>query len=132
MIKHDPININDKFGNWLVLSYGPMKYTSQTYVCQCSCGKRQTVIGTNLRSGRSTRCLDCYNKDPKAKNFKHGKASTFKGKELEGLGTKKSFEEWARHLQISEMVLRKYLRKGLTIDSIQKTLIDKSGGKDGN
>ena len=47
------------FGDWTVLAYlGKCEWS-----CRCSCGETRTVNGSNLRSGRSTRCAVCSGRE---------------------------------------------------------------------
>ena len=47
------------FGQWTVLEYlGGCEWD-----CQCSCGERREVNGSNLRSGRSKRCGICSGRE---------------------------------------------------------------------
>ena len=118
-ITNNPININDQFGDWVVLSYGPTYKTHQTFICRCKCGSKQTIVDTNLKSGRTTRCVDCYNKALQGKNFKHGKRAEYKGKTIKALGLDQSFEKWAIFLGLSEDRLEELLKKGLSIEAVK-------------
>lgn len=48
------------FGQWTVLRREPHPTRSEVYwLCRCACGDEYQVRGTDLRSGRSTRCQLC-------------------------------------------------------------------------
>lgn len=52
-----------RFGSWTVLYRDPDNTDSPPYmpmwVCRCDCGTVSTVIGNNLRYGKSTECTNC-------------------------------------------------------------------------
>lgn len=57
---------NKKFGRWLVLSRakspdGPSK-NFKHYLCRCECGTESVIRGDTLRSGRSSQCRICHDK----------------------------------------------------------------------
>lgn len=117
---------NTKFGDWTVLNVTGRKNHNRYYLCQCKCGTLKSIIIYNLVKGKTTMCRQCSEKMIGKKNFKHGRSASFKGKTISGLGTEKSFEEWASYLNVTEVKLRKLLRKQLTIDSILHILQSKS------
>ena len=47
------------FGNWTVLGFWERKRNTMYWLCVCECGSKHAVTLTNLRSGKSTQCLDC-------------------------------------------------------------------------
>jgi hypothetical protein len=62
-----------RFGNWTVEGRSPTDYTSidhtkrrivskPMWICRCDCGTVDTVIESNLTSGRSTKCRRCRDK----------------------------------------------------------------------
>ena len=51
-----------RFGRWTVLEFAESdKHRNSRWLCQCDCGSRAVVHGTNLLSGHSTSC-GCYQK----------------------------------------------------------------------
>lgn len=60
------INIGDKFGQWSIIEdLGSCKGNGGTqrgyfYRCKCSCGFIKDVPSSDLTSGKTTRCKDCY------------------------------------------------------------------------
>jgi len=49
-----------QFGQWLVLKRGLSTDRGQArWLCRCSCGNESLVIGKDLRSGKSTKCVAC-------------------------------------------------------------------------
>ncbi len=71
------------FGEWSVIRRGENTKTGQaTWVCICSCGLEAQVIGTDLRNGKSTKCLHCHKH-----TTKHGLSHT------------KFYKVWAAMLQ---------------------------------
>lgn len=52
-----------RFGSWTVLYRDPDNTESPPYmpmwVCQCDCGTISSVVGNNLRYGKSTECTNC-------------------------------------------------------------------------
>ena len=45
------------FGEWIVLRQdGNSKTGAAMWLCACSCGKQRTVVGSDLRKGKSTSC----------------------------------------------------------------------------
>ena len=47
------------FDRWTVLSEGPKNGRRIRWLCQCECGKKKSVLGEHLRSGRSKSCWEC-------------------------------------------------------------------------
>lgn len=47
-------------GHWTVIEFHHVNNKSQAYwLCQCDCGAIKPVRGDNLRSGVSTKCINC-------------------------------------------------------------------------
>lgn len=71
-----------KFGQWAVLSLSPNKSKAgkSLWLCECTCGNICSVGVSNLRSGNSTKCIDCR----ESGKVKHGqlmgeeKSNTYK------------------------------------------------------
>lgn len=51
----------NKFGRWTVLRHSHVKYAEQFWVCQCDCGTERIIVGSSLKTGRSTSC-GCFGK----------------------------------------------------------------------
>lgn len=51
--------IQEKFGEWTVISKEKIEKPGKHYLCQCSCGNKKIIPATTLRAGRSTCCVDC-------------------------------------------------------------------------
>ena len=53
--------IGKRFGKWVVLEETSKKNISRQkyYLCQCDCGDQIEVIGSSLRSGKSSSCQKC-------------------------------------------------------------------------
>lgn len=48
------------FGQWKVLYFAKKnQYNQAIWHCQCSCGKEVDVLATSLKSGKSSRCVEC-------------------------------------------------------------------------
>ena len=67
----------NKYGELTVLDIAvdePRK--KKKWLCECSCGNRCIVSGSNLRNGPTTRCAQCGYKTVAKKNTTHGKTGT--------------------------------------------------------
>lgn len=54
-----------KFGKWTVVDRDTSKkYRNPQWICECSCGKRASVTGVNLKSGGSVQCKACSGNAP--------------------------------------------------------------------
>ena len=59
--------ISTAFGRWKVLAFSHRdKRFNDFWACECSCGNKKIVSGSNLRRGDSLSC-GCYNKDQVSK-----------------------------------------------------------------
>jgi hypothetical protein len=60
------IPVGTRFGSLVVISFSRMvpvgAQRKAIFLCQCDCGRRATVIGSNLRSGNSKACDVCTHK----------------------------------------------------------------------
>jgi len=68
--KQIPINVGDKFGKWTVISE-PIKgirVNNVVYKCQCECGHLSYLSSYELRSGKSTQCMECGHKQAHVKH----------------------------------------------------------------
>jgi len=65
--KAQAIEINSKIGRWFIIKqvesirYGHS--TATRYLCKCECGTEKIVRATTLRSGRSSQCRNCRDKE---------------------------------------------------------------------
>lgn len=48
--------VGKKFGRWKVLEYDGVCKSGSKWMCICECGKKRSVIGSNLKKGLSTSC----------------------------------------------------------------------------
>jgi hypothetical protein len=89
-----------KFGSWLVISLNQDRTNGASYWnCRCDCGNLGVVSGCSLRSGKSTRCKPCANKnnsriqdnDGMALAYERAKRSAAK----RGIEFLLTFEEWS-------------------------------------
>lgn len=48
------------FGKWTVLKRDFTKVPRVAWLCQCDCGKIHSVQGSHLKSGKSTKCKQCF------------------------------------------------------------------------
>jgi len=53
---------NKKFGKWNVIKKTKSKNKKTMWLCKCECGIENEVESNNLRSGKSTQCRSCSNK----------------------------------------------------------------------
>lgn len=51
-----------RFGRWTVVGRAANRDKKAVWVCRCECGTEAEVQGGNLRSGKSTQCVICRNK----------------------------------------------------------------------
>ena len=74
--------IGRKFGRLTVVGFGGYTKPSQRtpraalWTCRCECGSVCDYWANNLRSGRSTQCLDCGRKQGSANHRTHGQCKT--------------------------------------------------------
>jgi len=68
-------NKGDVFGFWAVIEPYPVKGKSFA-LCRCECGVEKKVGRTHLRTGASTKCIDCYNKIGRPEAKTHGMSGT--------------------------------------------------------
>jgi hypothetical protein len=64
--------IGKKFGKWTVLRVSGKSHNSLQYSCMCECGKLQDIHGPSLRTGNTTQCRACSNREKAKNNIKHG------------------------------------------------------------
>lgn len=50
-----------KFGNWTVISFAGKRKNKLYWNCKCDCGNVSKVSASNLKSGDSTKCVQCRN-----------------------------------------------------------------------
>lgn len=102
--------IGEKFGNWIVLEETALnKHSKRCYLTLCVCGNTSKVVGSDLRSGKSTKCIKCYDAIKGNNRRTHGKSST------------KTYNVW---MKIKERCLKLYNKdykyyggRGITIDA---------------
>ncbi len=115
--------IGKVFGEWTILEeLKPSKHKKRVYKTVCSCGIFGQVVGGDLRSGKSTKCVQCYNKIKGDNRRTHGKSST------------KTFNVWMkmkeRCLKLYNKDFKYYGGRGITIDEkwlIFQNFIDDMG-----
>ena len=68
---------NKQFGKWRVIcQQGNTSCGAALWLCQCDCGNKKNVIGTDLRLGKSKSC-GCLQKENASKSaMTHGKSKT--------------------------------------------------------
>lgn len=66
-----------RFGRWLVIrAEGVNKFGSRLWLCECECGNRKVVNGSELRRGASKSC-GCLNRElARERLYQHGEAGT--------------------------------------------------------
>lgn len=66
-----------KFGRWKVLNFSHMnRHKNTCWLCECECGKRNTVIGTSLTRGHSKSCGCFFRDEVKRRNTTHALSNT--------------------------------------------------------
>ncbi len=116
--KYPVIQVGDRFGLWRIDSFGPMIPSGSSYNCTClGCGVSKNVPHSNLISGKSKGCVDCMGKK---KRLRPAHKQKFRKKKLTCNGVTQTFEEWSKTLNLPRKDLRKFLQKGLTIESVFK------------
>ena len=65
------IKPGDIFGYWTVLRLESEYYTNSHALCECKCGKQQTLDIYNLLRGKSTKCRACSNAEIRNKRQKN-------------------------------------------------------------
>jgi hypothetical protein len=48
-----------RFGAWTLIGPAPKISRDLRFFCRCACGQEASVIGADLRSGKSTKCREC-------------------------------------------------------------------------
>ena len=66
--------VNNHYGDWIVLSYAGNRKGKSMWLCRCACGREYVVCGTNLRNGKSLRCKHCAKCHPSAKRLPKGQS----------------------------------------------------------
>lgn len=119
------------FGLWTVLRQnGNTKTGAALWLCYCKCGKHKTVIGSDLRSGKSLSC-GCLQRKAAGKNLTtHGKSKTpmyRKWKAMHGRVSKSGgyyikgiavCPEWADFLTFESWALSNGYSDDLSLDRI--------------
>lgn len=54
-----PIKTGTRFGSWTVLQEAGTWNRATWFECVCDCGNEQTITGSGLRLGQSTKCESC-------------------------------------------------------------------------
>ena len=74
--------LDEKFGQLTVIGFGGRRNRQTIWVCRCDCGRVGKYHSGNLRTGRSTKCVQCQMEtlQQSKKNFRHGycKTSTYR------------------------------------------------------
>ena len=102
--------IGKVFDQWTVIEgMGSDKHNKSIYKTLCSCGSIGKVTGGDLRSGKSTKCVKCYDKVRSVCRITHGKSST------------KTYNIWMkmkeRCLKLYNKDYKYYGGRGITIDA---------------
>lgn len=61
------IDANPTVGSWTLLGVGVPKGVHTTVRCRCKCGAIHDVYLSGLKSGKSTKCKQCYHDSKKGK-----------------------------------------------------------------
>lgn len=64
--------IGKRYGKWKIIRFIDVYKKLQRYECECDCGYQSLHLVSELRSGKSTQCVTCHNRDIAEKNKKHG------------------------------------------------------------
>lgn len=71
------IPMHRRFGSWTVKEcLGPDKHKKIKYKIVCDCGKESAAISSDLVRGKTTKCIDCYNKSRGNNTRTHGFSNT--------------------------------------------------------
>lgn len=69
--------IGRRFGRWLVIGSAPKQDIKKlSWFCVCDCGVERAVVGTELRTGRSSSCGCLANELSRVRMTTHGKTNT--------------------------------------------------------
>jgi hypothetical protein len=68
--------IGKKYGKWTVLKFINVYKKLQRFECSCECGYIGIHAVAELRSGKSTQCSTCHNRENANNNIKHGMHKT--------------------------------------------------------
>lgn len=60
------------FGKWTVLRPVEIRNRCWIYEVRCECGLQKECYGSDLRSGKTTRCVNCHNRENARANITHG------------------------------------------------------------
>lgn len=55
--------INSKFGDLIILKPDEYRNSQYYWICKCSCGSETSISETNLKKGKTTKCLNCTRKE---------------------------------------------------------------------
>lgn len=64
------------FGELTVTSLTVSSGTKRKWLCRCSCGKRTSVVGSNLTTGNTRSCGHVRSEVTKARSIRHGMTRT--------------------------------------------------------
>jgi hypothetical protein len=64
--------IGKKFGKWTIIKFIDIHRKLQRFECVCACGTKGIHCAADLRSGKSTQCTTCHNRENAVLNIKHG------------------------------------------------------------
>jgi hypothetical protein len=67
-----PAPVGRRFSRWLVLGEAPKRDQVRRWQCQCDCGTVADVIASDIRTGRSSGCAACKQKDGTQQPFYRG------------------------------------------------------------
>lgn len=70
--------LDETFGQLAVIGYGGRRNGQTMWICRCRCGRVGQYHAGNLRSGRSSKCVQCQSNalQQSRKNFSHGYSGT--------------------------------------------------------
>lgn len=64
--------VGRRFGKWVVIRPVEIRNRYWIYWVRCDCGNEKDCYGSDLRSGKTSQCVDCHNRSNASKNVTHG------------------------------------------------------------
>lgn len=105
------------FGQWDVMGRSSANGLGRNarWVCQCSCGEFSVVIGSHLRTGKSTCCRKCFGVKLSKKKMVHGATGSRDGSRL----MSRTYSCWnnmrARCASNKTLKARKYAKRNISL-----------------
>jgi hypothetical protein len=64
--------IGNRYGKWVVVEFVDMHRKMRRFKVRCDCGLEKLYALSELKTGKSTQCTTCHNRDVARRNISHG------------------------------------------------------------